>query len=35
MMAAALAAAIIGLVALLIWVLANTPAPFNHCPCHL
>lgn len=25
--------AAIGAVA--VWIIVNTPAPFNHCPCHL
>lgn len=35
LMAAAIAAAILAAVALLVWSIANAPAPFNDCPCHL
>lgn len=25
----------VGLLALVVWVVINTPAPLNQCPCHL
>ena len=35
LMAAALAVFILAMLSMLVWVLVNTPAPFNDCPCHL